>query len=172
MANFRKGYEDGARMAAEMNGETYARGGKVGVKHVRKAPMPMAKPPMMPAPMPMAAPPGAGMGLGAPMPGMKKGGKVAGYAKGGAVKKGNWIADATKNKGGLHKSLGVKAGEKIPAKKIASAAEKGGKVGKQARLAETLKGMKKAKGGAVHADAKQDSAMLKSKVKSSCMKGK
>jgi len=55
----------------------------------------------------------------------------------------NWIADATKNKGGLHKSLGVPKGEKIPAGKLAKAAKSSGKVGKQARLAETLKGMKK-----------------------------
>jgi len=51
----------------------------------------------------------------------------------------NWIANATKNKGGLHKSLGVPQGKKIPAKKIAAAAKKKGKVGKQARLARTLK---------------------------------
>lgn len=44
----------------------------------------------------------------------------------------------TMNKGGLHKSLGIAAGKKIPAKKIAAAAEKGGKVGKQARLAQTF----------------------------------
>jgi len=55
----------------------------------------------------------------------------------------NWIAAATKNKGGLHKSLGVPAGQKIPKAKIEKAAAKGGKVGKQARLAETLEGMKK-----------------------------
>lgn len=55
----------------------------------------------------------------------------------------NWIAGATKNKGGLHKSLGVPAGKKIPQSKIKSAAAKGGKVGKQARLAETLSKLKK-----------------------------
>jgi len=55
----------------------------------------------------------------------------------------NWIAGATKNKGGLHRSLGIPEGEKIPEAKIRAAASKGGKVGKQARLAETLKGMKK-----------------------------
>ena len=56
--------------------------------------------------------------------------------------KGNWIAAATKNKGGLHRSLGVPMGKKIPASKIA-AASKGGKIGKQARLAQTLKGFRK-----------------------------
>jgi hypothetical protein len=55
----------------------------------------------------------------------------------------DWIAGATKNKGGLHKSLGVPAGKKIPKAKIEKAAGKPGKVGKQARLAETLEGMKK-----------------------------
>lgn len=55
----------------------------------------------------------------------------------------NWIADATKNKGGLHKSLGVPAGKKIPAAAVAKAAKEPGKVGKQARLAQTLKGFKK-----------------------------
>ena len=55
----------------------------------------------------------------------------------------NWIAGATKNKGALHKNLGVPQGEKIPAAKLKAAAAKGGKVGKEARLAETLKKMKK-----------------------------
>jgi hypothetical protein len=55
----------------------------------------------------------------------------------------NWIAGATKNKGALHKNLGVPQGEKIPAAKLKAAAAKGGKVGKEARLAQTLKGLKK-----------------------------
>ncbi len=50
----------------------------------------------------------------------------------------NWIAGAVKNKGGLHRSLGVPEGKKIPPGKIAVAAAKGGRVGKQARLAQTL----------------------------------
>jgi hypothetical protein len=54
----------------------------------------------------------------------------------------NWIAGAIKKPGALHKDLGVPAGEKIPAKKLAAAAEKGGKVGQRARLAQTLKKMK------------------------------
>lgn len=54
----------------------------------------------------------------------------------------NWIAKATKNKGGLHRSLGIKQGTKIPAKRLAAAAKKGGKVGKEARLAKTLKGLR------------------------------
>jgi len=55
----------------------------------------------------------------------------------------NWIAGAIKKPGALRKELGVKAGEKIPAKKLASAAKKLGKLGQRARLAETLKGLKK-----------------------------
>jgi hypothetical protein len=54
----------------------------------------------------------------------------------------NWIAGAIKKPGALHKDLGVAAGQKIPAKKLAAAAEKGGKVGQRARLAQTLKKMK------------------------------
>jgi hypothetical protein len=57
--------------------------------------------------------------------------------------KGNWITGATKNKGGLHRSLGIPEGQPIPSKKLTKAASKGGKVGKQARLAQTLKGFKK-----------------------------
>lgn len=55
----------------------------------------------------------------------------------------NWIAGATKNKGGLHRALGVPAGKKIPASKVAAAASKGGKVGKEARLAQTLSKLRK-----------------------------
>lgn len=58
------------------------------------------------------------------------------YAKGG------WIKDAIKKPGALRKELGVKSGEKIPAKKLAAAAKKPGKLGQRARLAETLSKMK------------------------------
>ena len=57
--------------------------------------------------------------------------------------KKNWIANAIKKPGALRKSLGVKAGEKIPAKKLEKAAEKGGKMGQRARLAQTLGKMRK-----------------------------
>lgn len=60
-------------------------------------------------------------------------------------KKKNWIAGAIKHPGALHRELGVKQGTKIPAKKLATAAKKGGKEGKRARLAETLKGFHKGK---------------------------
>lgn len=54
--------------------------------------------------------------------------------------KKNWIQGAIKHPGALHRELGVKSGNKIPAKTLAKAAKKGGKEGKRARLAETLKG--------------------------------
>ena len=63
-----------------------------------------------------------------------------GMKKGGSVK---WIQKAIKKPGALKASLGVKAGEKIPSSKLAAAAKKPGKLGKRARLAETLKGFKK-----------------------------
>ena len=92
--------------------------------------------------------------------------KPAEKAKGG----GNWIQDAIKKPGALHKQLGVPAGEKIPAKKLHAAAEKGGKLGQRARLAETLKGMHKAKGGMAHDDEAADKSLIKKMVKSDALK--
>lgn len=57
--------------------------------------------------------------------------------------KGGWIQKAIKKPGALRESLGVKKGEKIPAGKLAAAAKKPGKMGQRARLAQTLKGLKK-----------------------------
>ena len=54
----------------------------------------------------------------------------------------NWIAGAIKKPGSLRKELGIKEGKTLPAKKLAAAAKKPGKLGQRARLAETLKGMK------------------------------
>jgi hypothetical protein len=59
------------------------------------------------------------------------------------AKHGKWIQEAVKKPGALHKQLGVPMGEKIPAKKLAKAAKAPGKLGQRARLAETLKGLKK-----------------------------
>lgn len=50
-----------------------------------------------------------------------------------------WIQKAIKKPEALHKALGVPKGEKIPAKKLSAAAKKPGKLGKRARLAQTLK---------------------------------
>ena len=59
------------------------------------------------------------------------------------LKKGGWIKDAIKKPGSLKKALGVATDKKIPSSKLAAAAKKPGKMGKRARLAETLKGFKK-----------------------------
>jgi hypothetical protein len=64
------------------------------------------------------------------------------YKEGGKVAE-KWIQKAIKKPGALHKELGVPEGKKIPSSKLAAAAKKPGKVGKRARLAETLKGLKK-----------------------------
>jgi hypothetical protein len=64
---------------------------------------------------------------------LKEGGKVA----------EKWIQKAIKKPGALRAELGAKPGKPIPASKLAAAAKKPGKLGKRARLAETLKGMKK-----------------------------
>jgi hypothetical protein len=54
----------------------------------------------------------------------------------------NFIQNAIKKPGALRKELGIKEGKTIPAKKLAAAAKKPGKLGQRARFAETLKGMK------------------------------
>jgi hypothetical protein len=58
---------------------------------------------------------------------------------------GNWIKGAIKKPGALHRALGVPQGEKIPAGKVAAAAKKGGKLGRRARLAQTLSKLHKGK---------------------------
>jgi len=57
--------------------------------------------------------------------------------------KKNWIQKAIKKPGSLRKSLKIKKGQKIPLKKLKSAAKKGGKLGKRARLALTLKRLRR-----------------------------
>lgn len=56
-----------------------------------------------------------------------------------------WIKNAIKKPGALHKEMGVPMGKKIPKEKLEKAAHKGGKLGKRARLAETLEGLHPAK---------------------------
>jgi len=63
------------------------------------------------------------------------------FKKGGSTSK--WIQSAIKKPGALRKELGVKEGKKIPAKKLAAAAKKPGKLGQRARLAQTLRKLKK-----------------------------
>lgn len=55
----------------------------------------------------------------------------------------DWIKGAIKHPGALHKELGVPEGKKIPVKKLSAAASKPGVEGKRARLAETLKKIRK-----------------------------
>jgi len=57
---------------------------------------------------------------------------------------GHWIQKAVgKDKGGLHRSLGIPIGKKIPKSDIRAAEKRKGKVGKQDRLAATLEKMPK-----------------------------
>ncbi len=59
------------------------------------------------------------------------------------MSKEKWIQEAIKKPGALHEELHVKKGKKIPEKKLKAAEKKGGKVGKRAHLAETLKSFHK-----------------------------
>lgn len=54
-----------------------------------------------------------------------------------------WIQEAIKKPGALRKTLKAKPGEPISAKQLAKAAKAPGKTGQRARLAETLRGLKK-----------------------------
>lgn len=54
-----------------------------------------------------------------------------------------WIQKAIKHPGALHRQLGVPQGEKIPESKLAAAIKRGGLVAKRARLAKTLRGLRK-----------------------------
>lgn len=55
-----------------------------------------------------------------------------------------WIQKAIKHPGSLHKALGVPAGEKIPAKKLAKAAKsKSPALRKKVALAKTLSKLRK-----------------------------
>jgi len=74
--------------------------------------------------------------LGATSMTAKKGAKVK--AKGG-----KWIQKAIKKPGALRAQLGAKPGKPIPAAKLAKAAKSKGKLGQRARLAQTLKKMRK-----------------------------
>jgi hypothetical protein len=64
------------------------------------------------------------------------------YKSGGKVAD-KWIQKAIKKPGALRAQLGAKEGKPIPAKKLAMASKKPGKLGQRARLAQTLKKMGK-----------------------------
>ncbi len=55
----------------------------------------------------------------------------------------NWIKGAIKHPGALHKQLHVPQGEPIPQSKLRRAAQSDGKLGQRARLAMTLKGLRR-----------------------------
>jgi hypothetical protein len=77
-----------------------------------------------------------------------------------------WIQKMHMKKGALHKEMGVPEGKKIPAKKLDKASKAGGKLGKRARLAETLEGLHhKKKKGMSHVSANRIHAYSKKKKK-------
>ena len=55
----------------------------------------------------------------------------------------NWIQKAISHPGALHRDLGVPRGQKIPRYLLEQAAERKGVVGRRARLAETLGGLRR-----------------------------
>lgn len=59
------------------------------------------------------------------------------------AKSKDFISKAIKRPGALHRALGVPKGDKIPAAKERAAAKRPGRVGREARFAEELKGFKK-----------------------------
>jgi hypothetical protein len=65
------------------------------------------------------------------------------FLKGGYRMADHWIQGAIKHPGALHKKLKVPKGKKIPESKIKAAEKKGGKLGKEAHLADTLKKLRK-----------------------------
>jgi len=69
--------------------------------------------------------------------------ELSGMKNGGKAKDGKWIQKAIKKPGALRAQLGAKPGKPIPAAKLAKAAKAKGKLGQRARLAMTLKKMKK-----------------------------
>jgi len=60
-----------------------------------------------------------------------------------AFRKRKWIQQAIKKPGALHRQMGVKQGRTILVKDLRAAAGKGGKLGQRARLALTLRKLRK-----------------------------
>ena len=59
--------------------------------------------------------------------------------------KRKWIQKAIKEPGALRRQMGVKKGQKIPISKLRKAAKAKGKLGRRARLALTLRKLRKKK---------------------------
>ena len=57
--------------------------------------------------------------------------------------KKKWIKKAIKRPGALRRSLGIKKGKKIPIRRLRKAAKKKGKTGRRARLALTLRKLRR-----------------------------
>lgn len=55
----------------------------------------------------------------------------------------NWIQGAHMKKGALHEEMGVPQGQPIPAARLQKAESAPGILGRRARLAATLKGLRK-----------------------------
>ena len=97
---------------------------------------------------------------------------VMAYRNGGKVKKKKdkkWIQSAIKHPGALHKQMGVPEGKKIPAGALERAAKAGGKLGKRARLAQTLRGF--GDGGEVGPETFMDKLRERFQYYSSALKG-
>jgi hypothetical protein len=79
-----------------------------------------------------------------PLPRYSKGGTVASSterlaSKMAQSKRKNWMQGAVSHPGALHRQLGVPAGQRIPAKKIAAAANSSNQLlARRARLAQTF----------------------------------
>jgi len=140
------GYDDGGRLPSPEE----AIGSEVRMKGLKVMPSQSASKAAMVPPSTLRREEGyAAADMKAKRPGRKDGGA-------------KWIQSAIKKPGALHKQLGVPAGEKIPAKKLAKAADKPGKLGQRARLAETLKGLRKGRATGGAADASPLSTAAKS----------
>ena len=75
----------------------------------------------------------------------KQGKKSSKVSKKQGKNEHHWIAGAIEHPGSLRKSLKAKKGKDIPVSKIKAAAKKKGKLGKRARLALTLRKLRKGK---------------------------
>lgn len=62
--------------------------------------------------------------------------------KAGGMTSKKWIQGAIKKPGALRQQMGVKAGQNIPAGRLATAAKAPGKLGQRARFAQTLSKMR------------------------------
>lgn len=54
-----------------------------------------------------------------------------------------WIRPATRRRGALHRALGIPLDQRIPTRTLRAVAKVTGRLGRQARLALTLRGMRR-----------------------------